>query len=92
MPAQEVHSWVKRAGDAALRFAGERGNDICNFAQVHRVVDAERADSGHHLRAVDERKPLFCREFDRLNARAAHRLRTRRDFTLIFRQSLADHR
>ena len=60
VPAQQMHTRIKRLGDAALRLAGQGSDDVRVLRELHGVVHAERADGGHHLCAVDQRKPLFC--------------------------------
>ena len=59
---------------------------------MHRVVNAERADCGHHLRSVDQRQAFFCRKLDRGYPRAAHGLAARENLAAILRLTQADHR
>ncbi|MPN57231.1 hypothetical protein SDC9_204925 [bioreactor metagenome] len=92
MPAEPVHPVVKRAGDAALRLAGQRGDNVRGLVQPHRVINAQRADGGHHLRTIDERQTLLGGERHRRNARAAHCLRSGENFTVQLRQTFANHR
>src|SRR5579872_995834 len=86
---ERVHAFDERCVAAEESLEAHRTRDVGGFARVLRVEKRERADRGHHLRAVDQRYPFLIRQAERCEPGGRKRAGAGQQLTVVPRLALA---
>ena len=92
MGPQLVQATVEDAFGAVIRFERHRADDVGSGGQTFRAEYAERRDTGHHLRTVDEGQAFFGAQHDGDQPGSLERHHARQALAAIPRFTLADQR
>jgi len=92
MLAERYELGVEGAIGTERGLDGHRSGDVRGPGQSLGAIQAQRPDGEHHFGAVDERKALFVRQLERLDARAVERLRGRHNPSIDVDPALSHER